>query len=73
MELSAKQNHFRDRYGNFSDKEMMIELLMSQSIQIEKLERVRSNLNKLVWFLIVIPIVMMLFSLFFLGSMTALL
>lgn len=68
FKLSDKQNHFREKYKDFSDRDMMIELLLAQSIQIDKLERNRSNTSKMVWFFIGIPII-----LFFLAFFTGLL
>ncbi|QLE00711.1 hypothetical protein HX109_03715 [Galbibacter sp. BG1] len=56
-QFSEKQKQFRVKYKDYTDKDMMIELLMSQSIQIEKLERNRSNTSKMVWFFIGIPII----------------
>lgn len=53
------------------NNELLKELLSVQKQQIDKLERIRSNTSVLVWWLIVIPILLVLFSLFF-GGFTAL-
>ena len=52
-----RKDRLLQKYGDLNDKELMMELLYAQSIQIDKLERTRSNTNVMVWWLIVIPII----------------
>lgn len=72
MNYKQKREHFRKEYSDFNDKDLMIELLVANSAQIDKLEKVRSNLSKIVWFFIGIPILFFVLILFFGGLAGAL-
>jgi hypothetical protein len=47
--------------------ELLKELISAQKLQNDKLERIRANTSKLVWWLVAIPILIVLFSLLFGG------
>lgn len=63
--ISQKRKAFNDKFGNYSDSEIQIELLFTQKRALERLERIRKNTSNLVWFLIVIPIIVGVFILAF--------
>ncbi|MFI8377311.1 hypothetical protein [Leeuwenhoekiella sp. NPDC079379] len=69
--MSAKRLNFLDKYGEHTDSETLKEILYAQMLQIEKLEKIRSNTSSLVWWLIAIPIlcVILIFALGGLGVM----
>lgn len=54
---TPRRNRFMLTYGHMDEKEMLREMLFAQQIQIDKLERTRSNTSTLVWFLVAIPFV----------------
>jgi len=55
------------KYDNYDVKDILIEILNTQKENVEKLELVRENTAKLVWWLIAIPIIIsILYILFFL-------
>jgi len=58
LKLTPLRKVFNDKYGELSESEIQKELLFSQRITIEKLEKIRINTSNLVWFLIVIPIIL---------------
>lgn len=55
--ISARRKLFDEKFSNLSDKELQLQNLYWQQIQIETLEKIRYNTNIMVWWLIVIPII----------------
>jgi hypothetical protein len=56
--VTPKRKVFNEKFEDYSDSEVLKELLFTQRITVERLENIRKNTSNLVWFLIVIPIVM---------------
>ena len=54
--LSHKRKKFNEKYLEYSDSDILKEILFFQKVNIYKQERIRTNTSYLVWFLIVIPI-----------------
>jgi type IV secretory pathway component VirB8 len=54
---SPKREWFNDYFKDFTESEIQKEILFAQQLTIDKLEKVRSNTSKIVWWLIVIPII----------------
>jgi type IV secretory pathway component VirB8 len=54
---SPKRKWFDDYFKDFTESEIQKEILFAQQLTIDKLEKVRSNTSKIVWWLIVIPII----------------
>lgn len=65
--VSYKRKNFNKTYGQMNDKELLQENLFAQQLQIEKLELIRSNTSKLVWWIIAIPIIFVLILIVFGG------
>lgn len=60
---------FIKSFDNFNDNDLLKEILYVQQLNYLKLELIRSNTSKLVWFLIVIPIIVfILYSFLTLGK-----
>lgn len=57
---SKRQKYFEEQRRDWSDREIQLEMLFSQQLLIEKMEKVRGNTNTMIWWLIVIPIVIAL-------------
>ena len=57
QKLPPKRYEFNEKYYDFTKSEIQKELLFTQQLTIEKLEKIRANTSILVWFLIVIPII----------------
>ena len=57
QKLTPRKKRFNEKYNDFSDSEIQRELLFTQQLTIDKLEKIRTNTSNLVWFLIVIPII----------------
>ena len=57
VEKTKRQWYFEGQRRNLSDREIQLELLFSQKILIETMDRVRGNTNTMIWWLIVIPLV----------------
>jgi hypothetical protein len=57
IKMTPKRKKFNETYHNFDDHETLKELLFAQQIQIDKLEKIRSNTSKLVWWLIALPLI----------------
>ncbi len=55
--LTPKRKVFNEKFGEYSDSEILKELLFTQRITVERLENIRKNTSNLVWFLSVIPII----------------
>ena len=56
-EESQKRKWFNDYFKDFTESEIQKEILFAQHLTNDKLEKVRSNTSKVVWWLIVIPII----------------
>jgi hypothetical protein len=71
--LTSKRAKFLEKYGSMNETELSLELLFAQQLQMEKLEKIRSNASKLVWWLIALPILAgILMFIFGIGSLMAL-
>ena len=57
MKKSKRQQYFEDQRRNLSDREMQLDLLYSQKLLIETMDKVRGNTNTLIWWLIAIPFI----------------
>ncbi len=64
---SAKKKQFYKMNGHLSDSEVLKELLYYNSLQLDKMERTRSNTSTLVWWLIALPIILGVL-IFFMGA-----
>lgn len=64
---TKKRENFLNIYGDLDDKELLIEIAYAQSLQIEKLEKIRSNTSMLVWWLVAIPVLFFVIVFFFGG------
>ena len=62
IKLTPQRLKFIEKYQEFNDSDTLKEILYAQQIQINKLESIRSNTSKLVWWLIALPII---FGIFF--------
>jgi hypothetical protein len=54
---SPKRKWFNEYWGDLNESEIQKEILFAQFLTNEKLEKVRSNTSKIVWWIIVIPII----------------
>ena len=54
---SPKRKWFDDYFKDFTKSEIQKEILFAQLLTNDKLEKVRSNTSKIVWWIIVIPII----------------
>lgn len=70
--MTKKRIKFLETYGDLDDSETLKELLYSNSLQVEKLEKIRSNTSMLVWWLVAIPIIFVIFAFVFGGFGTLL-
>ncbi|MEH6536622.1 MAG: hypothetical protein V7719_09530 [Psychroserpens sp.] len=57
IKITPKRLKFIEKYAEFDDSETLKEMLFAQQIQNEKLEKIRSDTSKLVWWLIALPII----------------
>lgn len=55
--LSPRRKRFNEKYNESNEIEIQKELLFTQQLTAERIEKVRANTSTLVWFLIVIPII----------------
>ncbi len=55
MAVTKRRELFNKQFDNVDDKELMREVLYKLDVQYELQDENRSNTNKLVWFLVVIP------------------
>ena len=55
--MTKKRIKFLEIYSDLDDNEILKEILFTNTLQIEKLEKTRSNTSMLVWWLIAIPII----------------
>ncbi|NRD19839.1 hypothetical protein HNV08_07235 [Winogradskyella eckloniae] len=62
IKLTPKRITFIKTYNDFNNEEILRELLFAQQLQIDKLEKIRSNTSKLVWWLIALPIIFGFFT-----------
>ncbi len=63
--LTPQRLVFNEKYGEMSGQELLQENLFAQQIQIEKLEKIRSNTSQLVWWLVAIPIIIVIIAFIF--------
>lgn len=56
---SKKRGRFNEKYKDFSDTELLKEYIYNQELTYSLLERIRGNTSKIVWFLIVIPLIVL--------------
>ncbi|MDM9632123.1 hypothetical protein [Robiginitalea aurantiaca] len=64
VKKSKRQEYFESQRVNWSDRDIQMEIIYQQKLQLEMMDRVRSNTNKMVWWLIAIPIILVLFVFF---------
>lgn len=57
IKLTSKRIKFIETYSDFDDQDTLKELLFTHQLQLDKLERIRSNTSMLVWWLVAIPII----------------
>lgn len=57
VKKSKREKNFEAQRRNCSDREIQLELLYSQKLLIEKMDKVRGNTNTLIWWLIVLPFI----------------
>nr|WP_321222422.1 hypothetical protein [uncultured Psychroserpens sp.] len=70
IKSTLKRINFLETYNDFTNEEILRELLFAKKLQIDKLEKIRSNTSKLVWWLIALPIIIgILIMLLGLGSL----
>lgn len=69
--MTKKRTEFLATYGDLDNTKMLREILFAQSLQIEKLERIRYNLSILVWWLVGLPILYFI-TIFFFGNLATL-
>lgn len=55
---TKRQQYFERQRMNWSDRDLQLEANFQNKLQLEKLERIRSNSSKIVWWLIAIPIIL---------------
>ena len=70
--MTKKRIKFLETYSDLDDSETLKELLFANTLQVEKLEKIRSNTSILVWWLVVIPIIFVILAFVF-GGFRALL
>ena len=54
---SPKRKWYNEYWGDLNESEIQKEILFAQLLTNDKLEKVRSNTSKIVWWIIVIPII----------------
>ncbi|MGO1584598.1 MAG: hypothetical protein ACTIK4_07550 [Mesonia sp.] len=57
-EILPSRKAFDKIYGELSDNEIQQEILFTHKLSLDKLERIRKNTSTLVWFIIIIPIIL---------------
>ncbi|MGG5487606.1 hypothetical protein [Gaetbulibacter sp. NE] len=57
IKMTPKRIKFIETYAGFNDHETLKEILFAQQLQIEKLEKIRSNTSVLVWWLVALPLI----------------
>mgnify|MGYP003137714431 CR=1 FL=1 len=67
IKWDKKRVDFVEMYNEFDDSDTLKEMLFTQKLQLEKLEKIRSNTSMLVWWLVAIPILLVIFVLLFGG------
>ena len=70
--MTKKRIKFLETYSDLDDSETLKELLFANTLQVEKLEKIRSNTSILVWWLVAIPIIFVILAFVF-GGFRALL
>ena len=65
--MTNKRMKFLETYNDLDNSQTLKELLFAHTLQIEKLEKIRSNTSVLVWWLVAIPILLFVIILFFGG------
>lgn len=57
-EILPSRKAFDKIYGELPDNEIQQEILFTHKLSLDKLERIRKNTSTLVWFIIIIPIIL---------------
>ena len=65
--MTKRKEKFLENYKEINDNEALKQILYAQSLQVEKLEKIRFNLSILVWWIVGIPIITFLFFLIYGG------
>ena len=69
VKLTPKRIKFLETFVHLYDSDTLKEMFFAQLIQIEKLEKIRSNTSMLVWWLVAIPIIIAILMFFgFIGT-----
>ena len=58
VKKTRRQEYFEKQRIQWSDRDIQLEILYAQQIQIDKLEKIRANTNTMIWWLIAIPIIL---------------
>ncbi len=56
--ITPQRKKFYSKYEDFDDSETIKELLFAQQLQLDKLDDIRSNTSKLVWWLVALPVIL---------------
>ena len=56
--MTPKRIKHLEMFGELNNNEALIEMLFAQQLIIEKLEDIRSNTSKLVWWLVALPVIL---------------
>ena len=56
--ITLRRKEFNEKYSGYTENEIQMELLYAQQVNGRKLEKIRTDTSKLVWFLIAIPIIL---------------
>lgn len=63
--ISQTRKAFNDKYSELNDLEISKEILFAQQIQIDKLDKIRSNTSILVWWLVALPVLFGIIAILF--------
>lgn len=65
--MTKNRIKFLETYNDLDDSETLKEILYAHTLQVEKLEKIRSNTSILVWWLVAIPIILVIIIVLFGG------
>lgn len=63
--IPPSKKAFIKLYGNLSESEVQQEILYTHKLSLDKLESIRKNTSMLIWFLVVIPILLVILNILF--------
>ena len=67
-EMTQKRKKFIETYNKWDDSNILKEILFAQQLQLDKLnklENIRSNTSILAWWLVAIPLLLLILALVF--------